>query len=163
MYKVSRQLISDRGAVTDKCQQLVSVDKKPTGVANDCLRNSFEAAKESSSYLIPVAGWLVFPYNKAQRTAECIQHWWCLNEQTGTYCDYTPHPSDYRERVEYVVDPALTVYAHDARDRISSMVGKCLLRRDNAWYTVHWNRNEQQIVEPIAELRTELLFSDLSA
>lgn len=162
MYRVTRELIRDRGSRCDVPPELIDVRHEPTGTPNDCLKNAFAAAADSTSDFLPVAGWLILPYEKSTDRTECIQHWWCVDEKSNTYSDFTPLLFEGKKAVDYVIDPSLTMYAHDYRDNLKSMVGKCLLRTCGKWYAVWEQDDGTEHTDPLDTLDTELLFTHLN-
>jgi hypothetical protein len=60
---------------------------------------------ESNPMTLIVAGWLVLPFNKLERTTHILHHWWNIDMQTEKQFDYT-----FKQSIgdDYVLDNDLT-------------------------------------------------------
>ena len=111
MLNATRRLIFDRRKQTKRKVEAAIVSRVGDGRFDQhglMPHTSYEIAfkhYESNPMTLIVAGWLVLPSNKLERTTHILHHWWNIDIQTKKHFDHT-----FKQGVgdDYVVDHDIT-------------------------------------------------------
>jgi hypothetical protein len=111
MLNATRRLIFDRSKQTKRIVEAAIVSRFGDGrFDQDGLmpHTSYAIALReynSNPMRIMVAGWLVLPFNKLDRTTHILHHWWNIDMQTKKQFDHT-----FKQSIgdDYVIDHDLT-------------------------------------------------------
>jgi len=161
MFKATRDFIKARHKFTQYTPYVrTDVKRIGGGEANKCFENSCAQRDKSigtDTKVVCMSGWLVQPYNKLTNSTAILQHWWNV-DGTGKHFDTSPLINDNEE---YVLDFAIYEFGRIHFDNIKSNVTMSLLYQDGKFSVL--KDSITMDFEPIAELRTELLFDYLKS
>ena len=161
MLSATRMLIADRNQQANNSADHVAVRRMGSGTFDsDGLRpnTSYDLAfslNQQDPKQLVVAGWLVLPFDRANRSTHIIHHWWNMHIDTEEHIDTT-----FKHAIgdDYVFDKSLThnIYQR-VRYHLNKPVCSSLILRDGAYTAIDLDDDGDIKERPI----TALSFSQL--